>query len=158
MHVSLRQRLSRPVTLLLFLLISSVNLNVNPTCTPAIFVHPFTLVLGNWEVMYGLMSRASYHRDSSRTGAILGDISCFFQSQLDSHSPFCFSIVAQARGNSFVYKRLLFLLSFLPIYTTRHHVYHTQQDKLITLTLAASSEEASYSNKSLSPFCDKPLR
>ena len=34
----------------------------------------------------------------------------------------------------------------------------TQQDKLTTLTLAASSEEASYSKKCLSPFYDKPLR
>ena len=53
-----------------------------------------------------------------QTGVILRGLQLFFRAQLDSHSPFYFSMAAQARGNSFVYKRLPFFLSFLPIFKT----------------------------------------
>ena len=74
------------------------------------------------------MSRASwYHRDSSRTGAILGGFCCFSGSTgfaLSFLSSFYFFMAAQARG-TVLYIRGCF--SFFSLQPTRHHVYTARQ-------------------------------
>ena len=73
------------------------------------------------------------------------------QGQLDSHFLFsCFYGRAGGEGG-FVYKELLFLLS-------RHYACAMQQkDKLTTLNLSASCEEAPCSNKGSSPLRQESL-